>query len=91
MGFLGRAGRLTSFLHSELDQGRPGEKETHSRASGQTPTIPTSGGQELAQGLPTPHMVEVVRTHLEPTGPTSEGVWRHHFLHLCSHKASQNS
>lgn len=87
VGFLGRAGYLTSSLHSELDQGRPGEKETYGQASSCTPAIPTSGGWELAQELPTPHVVKVVKTHLEPTGPTSEGVWCHHFLHSCSQQS----
>lgn len=44
------------------------------------------GGSWL-RGSPTPHMVKVVRTQLEPTGPTSEGVWHHHFLHSCSQQS----
>lgn len=50
VGFPGRAGRLTSLLHSELDQERPGGKETHSRASICAPTTPPHGGWGLAQG-----------------------------------------
>lgn len=47
VGFLGRAGRLTSSLHGELEQGRPGGKGGHRQASSYAPTPPTRGGWEL--------------------------------------------
>ena len=43
VGFPGRAGHLTSFLHYELDPGRRGGKETHSQASRWAPTTQPAG------------------------------------------------
>ena len=52
VGFPGQTGCLTSSLHCEPDQGRPGGKETPSQASSRVPATPAQGGWELAQEAP---------------------------------------